>query len=87
MKKGVVHKVVVHYFVDFIKKSHKINSLFIFFTSVCLRRFFLLYSYLSIHSPNAKAYKTALYFWMTFFSFLCGCSLLQLHFSTTLLVL
>ncbi len=48
MKKGVVHKIVVHYFVDFIKKSHKINSLFIFFTSVCLRRFFLLYSYLSI---------------------------------------
>lgn len=37
--------------------------------NACLRRFFLLYSYMSIHSPNAKAYKTALYFWMTFFSF------------------
>nr|DAO53042.1 MAG TPA: hypothetical protein [Crassvirales sp.] len=37
--------------------------------NVCQRRFFLLYSYLSIHSPNAKANKTVLYFWMTFFSF------------------
>ena len=37
--------------------------------NACLRRLFLLYSYLSIHSPNTKANKTVLYFWMTFFSF------------------
>ena len=69
MKKEAVHKVVVHNSVNLIEKSHKIDSLSIFFTSVCLRRFFLLYSYLSIHSPNAKANKTVLYFRMTLFSF------------------
>lgn len=42
MKKEVVHKVVVHNFVNLIEKTHKIDSLFIFFTSVCLRRFFFL---------------------------------------------
>ena len=42
MKKEVVHKVVVHNFVNLIEKSHKIDFLSIFFTSVCLRRFFLL---------------------------------------------
>ena len=69
MKKEVVHKVMAHNFVNLIEKSHKIDSLFIYFTSVCPRRLFLLYSYLSIHSPNAKANKTVLYFRMTLFSF------------------
>ena len=32
------------------------------FGNACLRRLFLLYSYLSIHPPNAKANKTVLYF-------------------------
>ena len=42
MKKEVVHKVVAHNFVNLIEKSHKIDSLFIYFTSVCPRRLFLL---------------------------------------------
>ena len=67
MEKGAVHKVVVHNIVNLIKKSHKIDSLFIYFTSVYQRRLFLLYSYLSILSPNAKANKTVLYFRMTLF--------------------
>lgn len=49
----------------------KATALFILrnLDNVCQRRLYLLYSYLSIHSPNAKAYKAVLYFWMTFFSF------------------
>lgn len=54
--------------------------------NACQRHLFLLYSYLSIHSPNAKANKTALYFWMRSFFFYWGCSIVQLHFSTMPLV-
>ena len=52
---------------EYIEKSHKIDFLFIYVTSVCQHRLFLLYSYLSILSPNAKANKTVLYFRMTLF--------------------
>gem|GEM_PF-1157093 len=53
MRKEVVHKVVVHNFVNLIGKSHKIDSLFIFFTSVCLRRFFLLLKHLLLPKKSA----------------------------------